>query len=132
MPTILHHQNLIERNRKTLGYLSTVSLMDSAVNDWIITVSYYIALHLVEIAANGNDKETNRLLPHADRLEFLEAKCVKAKQFFHNLYVLSESTRYGISFDDAVLVHVKEILTRNDFSQMVSRWLEHIESIVTS
>lgn len=127
MPSIGVHTMILERNQKTLDRLLALRPVEGVDDPWILTISYYRVLHRIELAADKIDTHGFRLRTHADRIEFLESRSVRAKQYFHKLHLLSEFCRYGESSDAVIIRRAVYVMQNNDFRQVVDSWTGIIE-----
>jgi len=126
MPTPDFHQKLVDNNKKTLELLPPEKSFTFA---WIVTITYYTALHVVEVAMSEFDVH-DPLRPHTEHLEFLERKNVAAKQYLHKLHVLSESMLTGRSLDDVILQRSGVMFKENGICDVMLKWLSCIENAV--
>ena len=94
MPSLEFHRCTIDRNKKTLSRLLSFEPESSADNGWILTVVYYTALHLIDIAVDIFVEESSHVMSHADRLEYLEHMGYnRVRQIFNKMHILSEGFR---------------------------------------
>lgn len=88
MATIQEHLGQWQHNRK---FIATI---DPEFPDWMVTVTFYAAMHLVEalLTADGA-KDRSR---HQDRFQILqhEQRYQKVYESYHVLYDLAHVTRY--------------------------------------
>lgn len=130
MPTPDFHQRLVSNNKTTLERLRTIQPECSADITWIVVITYYTALHVVECTMSDFDTH-DQLRPHADRLEFLEHKSIAAKQYFNKLHVLADSMLSGVSFDDVIVRRAGEVFKTSGVYPIVKKWLDCIEEAVS-
>lgn len=127
MPSPSIHQSILDRNKTTLDRLLALKPENSVDNFWILTIAYYKVLHHVELAADRINPEDNRLRSHAERLEFLELRDVRAKQYFNKLFIISEFVRYGIPIDAILARRAAAEVGSTSFRAKLVKWMDIIK-----
>jgi hypothetical protein len=131
MPTPDFHHTLAANNKITLERLKSIQPKHSADSAWIIAMTYYTALHVVECAMSEFD-ETDPLRSHSEHLEFLENRSVAAKHCYRKLFILAESVLTGVSFNDVIVKRAGEVFQASGLASTIQKWLDCIEKAVVA
>lgn len=131
MPTPSVHQLLADRNQNVFDMLLGFQSGNNDIDCWVVIVAHGKALHDIEIAAHqagiGGNSE---LISHADMLDFLAGKCVRAMQHFHRLHVISECFQYGVSSDDSVIQRAATFVKETSLRHVIPQWLNIIHEAI--
>ena len=129
MPDRKSHLNLAEKNQKTIDYL--LEKLDE-FPEWIATVSFYKALHLVEALFSQNSKVHSQ--SHDSRLQHLKKtpRYSNIYKHYRPLYTASMVARYMENKTKGSFFNFTDFLTPKKVkSELIDHRLRKIEQSVT-
>ena len=131
MPTLRAHLNLADRNLKTIDYLKG-QLAEHA--EWIATIAFYRALHLVE-AAFSKDRRVGQSHSHTHQIrqEILKNTLGYEKiwEHYRPLYAISLVARYLEEDSSRSYSSFREYLSEEEVeSEVLNHRLRQVEKSV--